>query len=248
MRTARYLSIGSFIAVAAIGLLAAVLLLSPGQGVRAQEDQDGDGVPNISDNCPLIPNADQADADDDAIGDACDPTPTADTNAGDHDSDGFPNISDNCPLVPNADQADSDGDGIGNVCDPAEPLPPTSPTPAPATAPPADSDGDGVPDFSDNCPTTPNADQTDTDGDGSGDVCDPTGHGTIPANQASVTIESPVGLPIDPDTSVVLVTLLSDPGLNIAWVSLEPDQFTVHLRAVSGPRHPPVQFMYEILP
>ncbi len=134
------------------------------------------------------------------------------------------------------------------------PIPTPTPTPTPTTAtpaptpPPADTDGDGVPDFSDNCPLTPNADQTDTDGDGTGDVCDPTGRGTIPADVASVTIESPIGLPIDPDSSVVLITLLSDPGSNIAWVSLEPDQFTVHLRALGKPKHPPIQFMYEILP
>ena len=28
-------------------------------------------------------------------------------------------------------------------------------------------------DACDNCPTTPNPDQTDTDGDGEGDICDP---------------------------------------------------------------------------
>lgn len=39
-----------------------------------------------------------------------------------------------------------------------------------ATAP--DSDGDGVPDDQDNCPATPNPDQTDSDGDGIGDACD----------------------------------------------------------------------------
>lgn len=36
-----------------------------------------------------------------------------------------------------------------------------------------DSDADGVPDDSDNCPSTPNADQSDVDGDSIGDVCDP---------------------------------------------------------------------------
>jgi hypothetical protein len=35
-----------------------------------------------------------------------------------------------------------------------------------------DQDGDGVPDAVDNCPATPNADQTDTDGDGFGNACD----------------------------------------------------------------------------
>lgn len=40
-------------------------------------DSDGDGVSDAADNCPLVPNADQADADGDGIGDACD-EPTID--------------------------------------------------------------------------------------------------------------------------------------------------------------------------
>jgi hypothetical protein len=36
----------------------------------------------------------------------------------------------------------------------------------------ADNDGDGVPDNTDNCPLTPNANQTDNDNDGVGDMCD----------------------------------------------------------------------------
>jgi len=35
-----------------------------------------------------------------------------------------------------------------------------------------DSDGDGISDDQDNCPNTPNPDQTDSDGDGIGDVCE----------------------------------------------------------------------------
>jgi hypothetical protein len=37
----------------------------------------------------------------------------------------------------------------------------------------ADGDSDGVPDTMDNCPTEPNADQADLNGDAAGDVCDP---------------------------------------------------------------------------
>lgn len=44
--------------------------------------------------CPDTPD-DQADTDDDGLGDACDP---------DIDNDGLLNAADNCPLVPNADQ------------------------------------------------------------------------------------------------------------------------------------------------
>jgi dienelactone hydrolase len=39
-------------------------------------DRDGDGVLNDVDNCPDVANADQADSDDDGIGDACDPVTT----------------------------------------------------------------------------------------------------------------------------------------------------------------------------
>ncbi len=39
------------------------------------EDVDGDGVPNGEDNCPTVANADQADADMDEKGDACDACP-----------------------------------------------------------------------------------------------------------------------------------------------------------------------------
>lgn len=57
-------------------------------------DDDVDGVPAFTDNCPSVANADQANADGDEVGDACD----------------------NCPSVAN-DQADADVDGIGDVCE-----------------------------------------------------------------------------------------------------------------------------------
>jgi hypothetical protein len=36
-------------------------------------DLDGDGVPDMPDNCPSVPNPDQADRNYDGIGDACKP-------------------------------------------------------------------------------------------------------------------------------------------------------------------------------
>ena len=38
----------------------------------AGEDSDGDGIPNVSDNCPTVSNADQMDSDGDGFGDVCD--------------------------------------------------------------------------------------------------------------------------------------------------------------------------------
>ncbi len=78
----------------------AILVLERSLG-GACVDRDGDGVERRAgadrcepDNCPDVPNVDQADADGDGVGDACD----------------------NCPDDPNADQADGDGDGRGDVC------------------------------------------------------------------------------------------------------------------------------------
>jgi len=41
----------------------------------APPDTDGDGVPDGQDNCPQVPNGDQADSDGDGLGDACEPAP-----------------------------------------------------------------------------------------------------------------------------------------------------------------------------
>ncbi len=73
-------------------------------------DKDADGVPDAVDNCPDTPNFDQADDDEDGIGNACDPD-------FDSDGDGVMNDVDNCLLKANPDQADPDNDGVGSACD-----------------------------------------------------------------------------------------------------------------------------------
>src|SRR3989338_4583422 len=70
-------------------------------------DADGDGVPDISDNCVKTANPDQEDVNENERGDVCD----------DFDSDGVVNYKDNCRDEPNRNQIDTDGDGIGDVCD-----------------------------------------------------------------------------------------------------------------------------------
>lgn len=106
-------------------------------------DNDCDGVSDGDDNCDNVRNPDQANADGDAQGNACD---------ADNDNDGVPDTEDNCPATPNPDQGDVDGDGSGNACD-------------------GDSDNDGWPDGSDKCPWTASS-NADLDGDGLGDECD----------------------------------------------------------------------------
>lgn len=41
------------------------------EALSLSPDSDGDGVPNLVDNCPLVANPDQEDSDGDGVGDAC---------------------------------------------------------------------------------------------------------------------------------------------------------------------------------
>lgn len=112
-------------------------------GDACDADDDGDGLADEDDNCPLVQNIDQSDQDGDGIGDVCDSCPEQfNEDQRDIDGDGLGDICD----------ADSDGDGI---CDPGE-------TP----------DSIASCEGSDNCPLVSNPFQNNMDGDGFGDACD----------------------------------------------------------------------------
>ncbi len=135
-------------------------------------DRDGDGVPDAEDNCPVVFNPNQSNADGDAWGDACE----VDADA---DGDGIPDDADNCPDIPNPAQVDADNDGIGDACDRGEPSPELCNMidddrdgRVDEGACDRDTDGDGIPDDQDNCPRVVNPEQRDFDGDAVGDACD----------------------------------------------------------------------------
>ncbi len=148
-------------------------------------DFDNDLVADVDDNCPLLSNAGQADSDNDGVGDLCDNC-IDDANPLQEDDD-RDTIGDACDddssatvgEEENPNTADDDLDGLPN----RQEQPWLSPEEAATFDNNPDSDGDGVSDGSaapdgliagpDNCfETGGSSDQTDSDSDGMGDVCD----------------------------------------------------------------------------
>ena len=77
-------------------------------------DDDDDGVPNDTDNCPTVPNADQADTDADGVGDACDNCILIANGPEKPDAGGASQRDTNEKDYGNACDADLNGDGVVN--------------------------------------------------------------------------------------------------------------------------------------
>ncbi|MFT3706057.1 MAG: lamin tail domain-containing protein [Archangium sp.] len=139
----------------------------------------------------------------------------------DTDKDGIADATDNCPMVfnpvrpmDNGVQPDDDMDGLGDVCDPC---PLNANTTTCTVFDPNDRDSDGVPNGTDNCPSVPNMNQLDTDGDLKGDACDPCPTVSNPGNAACPSTiyaikdgGSPLGQPVS--LSNALVTAVGPNG------------------------------------
>ncbi|HJZ87635.1 MAG TPA: thrombospondin type 3 repeat-containing protein [Polyangia bacterium] len=119
-------------------------------------DRDGDGIPDMDDQCPDQPEDRDGYKDEDGC-----PDP-------DNDGDGIPDIKDACPNAPEdhkgrfpndgcpEDVVDTDGDGIPDVKDKC----PNEPEDKDGFqdedgCPDPDNDGDGIPDAYDECPNEP---------------------------------------------------------------------------------------------
>jgi len=154
-----------------------------GDGDPTDDDTDEDGTPNYLDDDDYDDGLVSCDEDPDGDGDPTNDDSDEDGEVNyldrDSDDDGFFDGSDECPFEAETVNMIEDGDGC----------------------PEEDDDVDGIPDDRDNCPPpegtrpddpehpTANADQSDIDGDGIGDVCDDDIDGDGLPNE----VERPIG-------------------------------------------------------
>ncbi|MES1944848.1 OmpA/MotB [Salinisphaera sp. PC39] len=110
-------------------------------------DSDGDGVPDIHDECPNTPKGAAVDSKGCPL---------------DSDGDGVPDYKDKCPNTPKGVQVgpegcplDSDGDGVPDYKDECPNTPAGTQVDDKGCPLVQDADGDGVPDDRDQCPDTP---------------------------------------------------------------------------------------------
>ncbi|MBU1220407.1 thrombospondin type 3 repeat-containing protein [Myxococcota bacterium] len=193
---------------------------------ECRADSDGDRIPDVRDNCPMVANYVQTDSDGNGVGDACEGLDS------DSDGDGVLDSVDNCVNIPNHDQADSDNDGIGDLCDELIPVDvdgdgtDDDDDNCPAVANPGqdDSDNDGVGDACDNCPLVSNADQADSNANGIGDACEEVEH--------DGTIQDPFIIPVNPDGNTY-----SDSRNTSDSISDEIDDYPPSTVDESGPEY-----------
>ncbi len=153
---------------------------SDGFGDACDDDDDNDGVPDLTDIDSLDPlsctdsDADTCDdcsvgvdqfgplADNDPANDGLDTDADGLCDAGDpdDDNDSVPDTGDNCPATPTGEAVDTNGCALSQL----------------------DTDVDGVTDDVDNCTLVANADQRDTDGDNYGNMCDADLNGDLTVN------------------------------------------------------------------
>lgn len=135
------------------------------QTLPRDSDTDNDGINDGADVYPLIPLNGLTDTDNDGAPNECDADCVALGMSADldDDNDGVADLDDTFPLISLNGRTDTDGDGIPNECNSAcEALGMTEDL---------DDDNDGTPDEFDAFPFD-SAEQSDTDGDGIGDVAD----------------------------------------------------------------------------